>query len=161
MSSWLHHWPSNGPLGTSGWRQWETKKQKERVRVREKRGEGRDSQRHGWGASIVCLWIKGECNEQDNEPGTSQHNMQTGDERSGFQSKPLGVSWLRKGEKGRRGRAERRPKEGGGGGGSVHPRIPLPSSSSHLRSLTSSPPVLNAPLLSGCCFDSWPVSIYC
>lgn len=62
------------------------------MRVQEKRGEeGRDSQRGG-GGSIVCLGIKGECNEQDNEPGTSQRNMQTGDERSGFQSKPLGVS---------------------------------------------------------------------
>lgn len=47
---------------------------------------------------------------------------------------------------------DRRPEEGGG---SVHPRIPLPSSS-HLRTLSSIPPlhVLNAPWLSGCCFDS-------
>lgn len=41
----------------------------------------------GW---YLCLGIKGERNERDNEAGTSQHNMRTGDERSGFQSETAG-----------------------------------------------------------------------
>lgn len=63
----------------------------------------------------MCFGIKRKCNERDNEAETSQHNMQAKDERSGFPSKPLGVSYLRKGARGRRGSAERRPKEGGVG----------------------------------------------
>lgn len=82
----------------------------------------------------MCFGIKRKCNEQDNEAETSQHNMQTKDERSDFQSKPPGVSYLRKGEQGRGGRAERRPKGGGVGGVSIpeflcpppHVSAPLP-----------------------------------
>lgn len=44
------------------------------------------------GEIVFMFGNKGEYNEQDNEPGTSQRNMQTRDERSGFHSKPLGVS---------------------------------------------------------------------
>lgn len=69
-----------------------------------------------WWRLYLSLGIKGECNEQYNEAGTSQRNMQTGDERSGFQSEPLGVSWLRKGERVRRGRADRRGERGWAGG---------------------------------------------
>lgn len=116
-----------------------------------------------WGRQYLSLGIKGECNEQYNEAGTSQRNMQTGDERSGFQSEPLGVSWLRKGEKVQRGRADRRGERGWAGGSILslciseflyHPNIsaPLPA--------VPPPHALNAPRLSGCCFDSWPVSVY-
>lgn len=48
-SSWLHHWPSNGPLGTSRWR-WGGLRGRNIDRERRsnrKRGEGRDRQRHG------------------------------------------------------------------------------------------------------------------
>lgn len=40
----------------------------------------------------MCLRIKGEFDEGDNEAQTSQCNIHTGYERSDFQFEPLGVS---------------------------------------------------------------------
>lgn len=90
-SSWLHHCPCNGLLGTS------RSLKKKRQQVFEKK-----RQIESMGKLYLCLGIKGEFNEGDNEAGTSQCNIHTGDERSDFQFEPLGVSWMRKGEKGRR-----------------------------------------------------------
>ena len=63
---------------------------------------------------------------------------------------------MSKGEKGRRQRAERRPKTvermGGGLSEFLYPPPSRP---------VAPPCVLNAPRLSGCCFDSWTISVCC
>lgn len=97
-------------------------------------------------------------------PGHPSATSNTGDERSDFQFEPLGVSLRkqrRKGEKEGGGRGVRgglRQVERMGGGIS---EFLLPSSVSPPLHPVAPPRVPNAPRLSGCCFDSWTVSVCC
>lgn len=96
----LHHWLCNGQLGP--WRLWGVESETyERVREKEKKEKERKKQKKISSRQYLCLEIQEEHNGQDNEPVTSQCNMQTRDERSGFCAEPLGVSCLRKWDRNR------------------------------------------------------------